>query len=203
MILSFMLTTAEKALNRFLQLDPQTDSRLAPIIGRVICVQFQQVKYTVYFLIQKEGVRLLSDYTSTADVTLIGAPFDFLRLSKAASSSAALFESDIKVTGDLDVAKQFKKIFAELDVDWEEQLSTVTGDVIAHQIGNFMRSLGRWAKKSSASLQQDITEYVQEEVRWLPLRLEIQDFFRQVDRTRDDVERLAARVQRLQQRTAP
>lgn len=200
MILSFMLATAEKALNKFLQLDPEVNSRLAPIVGRVISVQFQQLNYTVYFLIQQNGIRLLSDYSSTPDVALAGAPFDFLRLSKASSSSAALFESDIKVTGDLEVAKQFKKIFAELDIDWEEQLSKVTGDVIAHQIGNFMRSLNQWAKKSANSLQQDITEYVQEEVRWLPLRLETQDFFQQVDKTRDAVERLAVRVQRLKQR---
>jgi len=201
MILSFMLATAEKALNKFLQLDPETSSRLAPVAGRVICVQFQHVKYTVYFLIQNDGIRLLSDYSSTPDVSLVGAPFDFLRLSKAAASSAALFENDIKVTGDLEVAKQFKKIFAELNIDWEEQLSKATGDVIAHQIGNFMRHLSRWAKQSADSLQQDITEYVQEEARWLPLRLATQEFFKQVDTARHDVERLAARVQRLKQRT--
>ncbi len=201
MLISFMLTTAEKALNKFLQMDPQTPLRLTAIAGKVICIEFQPINYAVYFLIQQHDIRLLSNYNPTPDVHLAGAPFDFLRLSKAASSSKALFESNIKVTGDLDVAKQFKKIFAELDIDWEEQLSKVTGDVIAHQVGNFMRSLGRWARHSAASLKQDVTEYVQDEARWLPLRMEVQAFLQQVDETRDAVERLSLRIQRLQQRT--
>ncbi len=198
-----MLSTAEKALNKFLQLDPETNARLLPIVGKVVGIQFRNLKYSIYFLIQPNGVRLLSDYANTPDVNLAGAPFDFLRLSKAASSSAALFESGIKVTGDMDVAKQFKKIFAELDIDWEEQLSKVTGDIIAHQVGKFMRSMNAWAKQSVGGLKQDITEYVQEEVRWLPVRVEVQDFFKQVDETRDAVERMAVRIQRLKQRIKP
>jgi len=200
MIISFMLNKAEKALNKFLQMDPETGSRLAPIAGKVISIEFQQLNYLIYFLMQDHDIRLLSDYGNTPDVSLAGAPFDFLRLSRAASGSAALFESGIKVTGDMDVAKQFKKVFAELAIDWEEQLSKVTGDIIAHQIGKFMRSLSIWAKTSADSLRQDVTEYIQEEMRWLPLQLEVQNFFTQVDEVRNDIERLAVRVQRLKQR---
>jgi ubiquinone biosynthesis protein UbiJ len=46
-------------------------------------------------------------------------------------------------------------------------------------------------------LGQDFTEYLQEEGRLLPSRYELESFLTEVDRLRDDGERLAARVNRL------
>lgn len=198
MIISFFLTGAEKFINRYLQLDPETVARLQALSGKVIAIQFQHFNLKLYLRIESGIIRLLSRYEGIPDVTLRGTAFDFLRLSKATNSSAAIFASDIIIEGDMDVARQFKTIFANLDIDWEEQLSHVAGDTIAHQVGNLVRTLCTWARASSDTLQQDLTEYVQEEIRLVPPRAEIADFFAAVDTVRNDVERLTARIERLE-----
>jgi ubiquinone biosynthesis protein UbiJ len=181
-------------------MDPETNDRLKSVVGKVVNIQFKTFGYQAYFLITESGIRILDHYDGQVDVTLSGAPFDFLRLSFTSQRSTDLLENDIKISGDMDVAKQFQNIFAELDVDWEEQLSHITGDVIAHQVGKFVRALSGWAKKTSNTMQQNLTEYVQEEVRWLPSRLEVQDFLNEIDQTRHDTERLEAKMQHLTQR---
>ena len=48
-------------------------------------------------------------------------------------------------------------------------------------------------------MNANIREYLQEESRELPSRYEVERFTADVNALRDDVERLAARVQRLRQ----
>ncbi len=151
----------------------------------------------MYFQFTANRVRLLTNYPGSADVTLQGTPFDFMRVSLGDSSSAAIFASDIVVTGDMEVAERFRYLFAKLNIDWEEQLSKITGDVIAHQVGNFMRALCEWARQSGDNLQQDLTEYVQEEARLLPTHFELEEFLAAVDDMHHDVERLQMRMERL------
>jgi len=86
----------------------------------------------------------------------------------------------------------------EMDIDWEEQLSKLTGDFIAHQLGNAARQAGKILQHGRNTLEQDIGEYLQEELRVLPSRIETLNFSTDVSRISMDVERLQARVKRLQ-----
>ncbi|MCB1903235.1 MAG: sterol-binding protein, partial [Gammaproteobacteria bacterium] len=90
------------------------------------------------------------------------------------------------------------KILAAMDIDWEEQLSHFTGDLLAHKTGNLLRTVRNWGTSSSTSLKLDLKEYLQEELRLLPGRLEVETFLGNVDVLRDDVERLQARLIQLQ-----
>lgn len=200
MLLSFVLPIIEKSLNRFLSLDPETAQRLATMTGKTVAIELTQSKLSFYFVVENSCVRLFDRCPEMADVTLQGTPFDFLRLGTVQNSGAAIFSGNVTVLGDPEVAQQFKRVFAELEIDWEEHLSRVTGDVIAYQIGNCVREFSQWAKQTRQTLQENLTEYLQEEVRWLPTRLELQDFYTDVDSARDAVERLALRIERLKSR---
>jgi ubiquinone biosynthesis protein UbiJ len=82
---------------------------------------------------------------------------------------------------------------------WEEQLSHITGDIIARQIGNVARLSGKFISDSRNTLEQDVSEYLQEEARLLPTHTEVNDFLEDVDQLRSDVDRLNARIERLLQ----
>ena len=60
--------------------------------------------------------------------------FKFLPASKARS----LFNDKIRISGDIELG-QLKKLFDEMDIDWEGHLAHFTGDVVAHQIGSLVR----------------------------------------------------------------
>jgi ubiquinone biosynthesis protein UbiJ len=69
--------------------------------------------------------------------------------------------------------------------------------VLAHRAGELARHARQFFEASRETLFQDSGEYLQEEARLLPTRIEVAYFLGDVDRLRDDVERLQARVQRL------
>ena len=85
-------------------------------------------------------------------------------------------------------------------IDWEELLSKVIGDVAAHQVGRSIRGLTHWGERASDSLQPDLAELLQHEMRVLPQRIDIEQFLDDVDTLRADFERFELRLSRFEQR---
>ena len=129
---------------------------------------------------------------------LRGTPLGMARLGLGGSTEKTLFSGDVTIDGDVETGQAFKSILDEIDIDWEEQLSKLTGDVIAHQLGNAARHARKIFRHSRNTLQKDIDEYLHEELRVLPARIETENFSADVTRINMDTERLAARIKRLQ-----
>ncbi len=189
----------EQLLNRAIRLDPETPARLAPLHGRVIELALAGTGLSLYLIPEPQGIQLLSAFEAAPDCTLRGSPLALARMRGSRQSADQLFGGNVEISGDTQLAQQFGDFIAGLDIDWEEQLSKLTGDVIAHEIGNATRSLLGWGTQQSRIAEQNLQEYLQEELRLTPSRLELEPFLDEVDRLRDDVERLEARIARLQQ----
>jgi ubiquinone biosynthesis protein UbiJ len=133
---------------------------------------------------------------NTIDVSIRGPikAFINLALTKNAHQSAQL---GLSFQGDFDTIEAAQQLFLSLDIDWEEALSHWTGDITAHQLGQFARH----AKIRSTSLLKNTAEsmgdYLKEEARILPTTVEIDDFIDKVDILRADADRIEARLQKL------
>lgn len=193
------LLGVESMLNGVLALDPHARAKLAAFHGRVIGVEIQGV-WVRFFLVADAAGRLqvLARTEGEADCLISATPLDLLRSALSRHKEDALFSGRLEVQGDHDLAQEFSAVLARLDVDWEEQLSKLTGDVVAHETGSACRAAGRWMTRTGAIVEQDLREYLQEEARLVPTRFEVVEWQDEVDRLRDDVERLAARVARLE-----
>ena len=64
--------------------------------------------------------------------------------------------------------------------DWEEYLSYVTGDVIAHRLYNGLGRARQSFKHILNSFEKNITQYLQEEINFLPPREEVEDFYQDI-----------------------
>ena len=186
----------ESALNLYLRQSPDALQRAAQLQGKAIAISVTGTGLTVYFLPDKEGVQVLSHYEGDVETHLTGTPLGFARLSLN-NREDALFQGAVKIEGDTDTGQAFQDLLAGVDWDWEEQLSRVTGDVIAHQAGKLARTAKQFLGDSRDTLAEDCSEYLQEEARLLPTQIEVDYFLSDVDQLRDDVERLEARVERL------
>lgn len=192
------ITGLESAINRYLRLDPDSGKRLAGLAGRCINIHLEGLEVDLYIYPDEHGIQLIDCIDGEADTTLRGTPLALARLGLGSNAEKSLFSGDVVISGDVETGQSFKAILDELDIDWEEQLSHLTGDIVAHQLGNLARR-GRLALHHGLNtLQQDIGEYLQEELRVLPTRIETENFSSDVTRISMDVERLAARVKRLQ-----
>ncbi len=192
------IASIETVLNRYLALDEQTFSALADLQGRIIEIHLQGLNTSLYLFPDGDGIMVLGDFDGEADTRLIGTPIALAKLGLARNPADVLFSGEVSIEGDTRLGQQFKKILARMDIDWEEQLSRYSGDILAHQIGNGVRALSGWLQRNQQSAALDTGEYLQEEIRLLPSAAEMNYFIRQVDALRDDTERLQARLQRLQ-----
>ena len=190
--------TLEQLLNRAIRLDPETPSRLAPMHGRVIELQLVGTGLSLFMIPEPQGIQLFSAFDGEPDCTLRGTPFDLARMRGSRKSADQLFSGAVEIEGDTHLAHRFGEFLAGLDIDWEEQLSKLTGDLIAHEVGSFARGLLDWGNRQSRTFEQNLQEYLQEELRLLPSRAEVEPFLADIDRLRDDTERLEARIKRLQ-----
>ena len=66
-----------------------------------------------------------------------------------------------------------------------------------------LRAGSSWASKTRQTLEQDLSEYLQHEVRLLPTAAEVEEFLGNSVAFAADVDRLAARIMRLQRKDRP
>jgi ubiquinone biosynthesis protein UbiJ len=91
-----------------------------------------------------------------------------------------------------------RRLYLNLDLDWEEPLARLFGDPLGHELGRAARAAFAWHRQALKTFGLNTAEYLQEEARLLPVRDEVEAFLNGVDGVRADVDRLAARLQRLQ-----
>ena len=197
MIIKSCINFIETSLNRYIHLDPETVSGCVALEHKVVCVDELISQTTFYFIFTKEGIRLQTYSPGKVDATIQGSFFSLAKLAiNARSQNVAMYTKDVIISGDIELGQEVNRLLSSIHIDWEEQLSKVTGDVVAHQIGSMVRGLKSLGKKTLASLGQDITEYLQEEAKHLPPRLEVNDFTRELEEIRDGVERMEAKIER-------
>lgn len=200
-VLPTVVTAAiETAINQVLKLDPETVERIQTLQGKVIAIEFRGLDAVMYILPQAGKFNVYSHYEGEADTVLRGTPVALARMGLAKNAGDVLFEGDVEITGDVELGQQFREIIDGLDIDWEEHLSHVTGDVVAHKLGSFTRGALDWGRNTIETLGRDAAEYLQEESGDLPNRDEVEMFLTGIDDLRSDIDRLEAHVQRLSKR---
>jgi len=199
-----LIATLENAFNRLLALDPEAADQLVAMSGRIICLHIEGLNIRLFLFPDAEDVMILDDFDGEADTVISGTPLALLKLGMADDSQSEMFAGDVSISGDLKLGRQFNRLFASLDIDWEEQLSKLTGDMAAHTLGNISRTLFSMSQRNSDSMKMNAGEYLQEEVHYLPSQNEVDVFMQYIATLRNDVSRFEARLKKLekQQKTA-
>lgn len=199
-----MLTNASPPLaalagiiNRYLLLDVDSEERLRLLDGCVLVVEVRGTGLEVAVRFGGDGIELDSAEGAAADVNITGSPLALLRLLLSAQSDQGISGLETSMSGDIEVVRNVRNLIARLDIDWEEQLAGVIGDVGAHSVGILARAAESWRQHAQSTLQSNLGEYLEEEARLVPTTGELESYFSGVDRLRDDVERLDQRVERL------
>lgn len=187
---------AEGLVNRYLALDEEARGILAELDGRSLEVRVTGTGLVLRISVEGGRLAITTRGGEDADVSVQGPPASLLA-ALARRSGDGIAGEDVAVTGDVAVLQRLRAVFSRLEVDWEEQVSQLVGDVAAHQVGNMVRQGLRWGAEVQRTAERNVGEYVTEEARLTPSRWELEDFAADVDTLRDDVERMAQRVERL------
>lgn len=200
---ALMISSLGEAISRLLALDPDAKTLLEPLNGKIIAIQLLPFEQAIFIKPYETGVEILEQFGGEADTTLKGSPLAFIALGISNKPMRSLFSGEIEISGDTHTGRSFQALFEKLDIDWEEQLSNVTGDVAAHRIGNLVRDSQKWNNEAIETFYLNLSEFLQEESRILPTRIETEHFFQDVDQIRADTDRLEARLRLLRERLNP
>ncbi len=187
------IASLETLLNTYLGMDPLTIEKCRDLTGKVVKIELSGLGLTLFVIPKGDGVQLLQHYAGIPDAVITGSPFTLFKASLTDTKAM----QDLNITGDVELGQRFHLLLREIDIDWEEHLSKITGDVIAHQLGNFARGAKQFCANTRKSMQANISEYLHEESRHLPPREELEDFYSDVSQIRNDVERIVRRMEKL------
>ncbi len=198
MIKSFLLQPIEKALNRYLALDPESHQRLHGLEGKTITIHLEALQQYFQLTIHEKTIRVTAGETLPAEIKIRGTPLNLLSLALSRDKKNHFFTETVAIEGNAELGQQIIDLFDQLEIDWEEQLAGWVGDFPAHQLGRLAQKFLAWGQEAKTSLTQNLNEYVHEEKPWFPPAAALADFLSEVDDLRLDLDRLEARVKQLQ-----
>lgn len=194
------LLSLETLINKALQYDPGTRLALAQLQDKVLAVQLPQPALCVYLLADAQGVRLQGYHEGEVTTRLRGSLPALIRLARQPRSSFA--DTGVEVIGSTGTLLIWQQLLGNLDIDWEEALSGLLGDIAGPSLASGLRQLVHYGLGRQQDIRRLSGEYLTEELRLLPSRLELELFYEDVDELRLQLDRLDARLQRLLQQRA-
>ncbi|MEO8599140.1 MAG: SCP2 sterol-binding domain-containing protein [bacterium] len=185
-------TILPAALNHLLAQEPWARDKLAAHAGKIAC--FDAGPLSIRFKVAPGGMLESAAPEMPATVTIRAQAAD---LPLMLQNRERAF-SYVQIEGDADLANAISQLSQTLRWEAEHDLSKLVGDIAAVRIVGGVKSASRNAQSAGLSLAENIAEYFLEENPTLLRPQAIHDFGREVARIRDDVERLAKRIEKLQ-----
>jgi ubiquinone biosynthesis accessory factor UbiJ len=195
MLSTAALASAEKIINAALGYDPASRIALAKLSPQVLAIHISSPDVKVFVLPTAEGIHLRGHYEGEITTQLEGTLPALLSLIK--SDRLNLKDSGVQLFGSTSFLAELQKILKSLDIDWEEMLSQVFGDIIGHQGAELIRSKMSWTKDRVATIQRLTSEFLTEELRVLPSAPELNFFNAQVDELKLGADRVQARIEQI------
>ncbi len=183
-------SSAVAILNRLLMRADWARERLAPFAARV--ARFEVPPLRLNLAVADDGTFAVAA-REAADVTIT---FDAAALPNLLADPQALMRN-VHLSGDAEFAQALSQVLQELRPEPEEELSRFVGDAAAVRLVGFLRAAATQIKQAAERLSASAADYFVAENPMLVSRSEADGFARDVARLRDDVERLAKRIEHI------
>lgn len=203
MMLSLLRKTAlggaESLIDTALAHDPASASALAVLEGQVLLIESTLPPITIVVEPTSSGVKLHDHWDGEASVSVQGTLVAMAGVALNAKESVSFSGTGIRVSGNLDTLNQLNNIMGNLDIDWEAALAEVIGDIPAHLLAQSVRSSAVFRANTVKRATTGLVEVAQEEFNLTPSKNEFETVAPEIRKLSSDVDRVAARLKRLQQ----
>ena len=192
--------TLGQLLNRGLPRSVRARQLTAELTGRSLALE---VRGFGRLRLESNGVELaVTPGGGAADAELAVGPLSLFALA-GAGAQATVQRGDAAMSGDAEIAARFRELLTLLKPDPEEELSLVLGDVAAHRLARLASLAAAWGSRAADTAWRSSADYLAHERADLVPRHEGEQFLRGVEALREDLDRLAARIELLGRRRGP
>ena len=192
----------EQALNRLLALDPEARAELQSLHGRRIALALEAPPVALEIRVEGDQLRVGPAREAEADLGIRASLAGALSQLPFLRPPGAVPVGKVRINGDAELARQLQRLAQRFDPDWERPFAQTLGPIIGPQVARMLREALAGGRDAAEALLRDSAEFLTEESRDVLGKAELSAFHDDVDALRDDVERFAARVARLQSRTS-
>jgi ubiquinone biosynthesis protein UbiJ len=194
-----MLTQAiENLLNRNLPRSPRARELCESLVGKRVRVEARDFRWVLIAEALNSSIRLTSSQADgpPPDADISGSLLNLAALA-GMHPEEVIQRGDVTIRGDAEVAQKFRELAMLLKPDVEEELSKLIGDTPAHQALRLVRLATGFGRRAAQTGVRNVAEYLAHERGDLVPRAEAEDFYRGVERLREDLDRVEARMQLL------
>jgi len=203
---SLALLPIEKLLNALIDRDPHVARQCSRFDGKCIEVICDRPALSLSVRFEDDLIKLSAIDSETLgispDASIRGSVENLLGLLLQKPEGRALADTSIDVSGDATLFQDLLVTLANLDIDWQDILAPLLGDVLSNELGELQRGASEWGKAAGHGMQRNLSDYLSEEARLVPGALEVESFSNRLDRLRLSVDRATAKTQLLERRLA-
>ncbi len=197
-----MLTQAiENLLNRNLPRSPRARELCTTLKGRRVRIEARGLGWVLIGESLGDSISLRKGGDSDAsepDAEISGSLLNLAALA-GPDPESVIQRGDVAIRGDAEIAQKYRELAMLLKPDVEEELSRIIGDSPAHQALRLARMAADFGRRAAKTSVRNVAEYLAHERGDLVPRAEAEDFYRGVERLREDLDRLDARTRALEQ----
>jgi len=198
------LWPAEQLINGAIASDPHVQKKIAAFAGKAIQINTRMPALEIRVVMEADHIRLTAvdsaQYALPVDASINGPTGKLLQQLFDTSTKHALVDEDVELDGDVQLIQDLLTTIKTLDIDWQDYLAPVLGDVLTQQIGQSLDETRAWASDSRKRVQRSMEDYLKEEARLFPHEQQLRNFADNLDELKLRIDRVDARVQLLRQR---
>lgn len=204
----------EIAINKILSLDEDSHLLLQPLISKQCEIKLHELPFPLVFNFNAKGVEVNSVVGDMSDDIALErkqstnhnrcaislSVFIINELKDTSNITRLIRENKLDFEGNLQIAQNMSGLFAGLNIDIEELLSTHIGDIAAHNTIQSAASFGRLIKHNHKLAMRALSDVILDKKPIGVRPIMVENYIQEVSELRDTAARLEARLAILENR---
>lgn len=186
----------ESALNRAVDLDPDTRTRLDKLDGRSVQVHLSGPDLALRISVQQGRLRV-GPPEKGGSLRVTASPGSLLAMALRRDEDGVA-PGKVDIAGDAELARRLERLARQYAPDVEEAFARTFGDVIGVPLARALRDALAHARETVSHLTEDGADWLRDEGRVAVAPGEMDIFLDGVDAVRERTERAEARFVRLE-----
>jgi ubiquinone biosynthesis protein UbiJ len=188
----------EKMLSGYVTLGANSSELLRQLAGKTVTLNLTPPDMTVVFCFTPEGVQVQPQSGVASDLRISGSPLRLLEVAADGENQKGLFDGSLDVQGDQETVQKIQNLFASIHASGKARIAQYLGPSLTRKLSAADQSVRQWAAEVRENLREDVSEFLEEEIRIVPAKNEAAAQFAAIGDLRAAVARLDARIERIE-----